>query len=60
MKRFYPQRDYVTIRADIRAKELSGKHKPIYSPQELRQAAARREIENRRIEREGATGHFPL
>ncbi|EEG10274.1 hypothetical protein [Pseudogulbenkiania ferrooxidans] len=52
MARFYPQRDYIAMRAELRANELGGKPLPRSTPQDKRKAAARREIENRRIEKE--------
>lgn len=52
MVRFYPQRDYIAMRAELRTNELAGKPLPRSSPQDNRKAAARREIENRRIEKE--------
>ncbi|MCP1289849.1 hypothetical protein NK214_06550 [Chromobacterium sp. S0633] len=52
MTRFYPNRDYIAQRAELRANELAGKPLPRSSAQDIRKAAARREIENRRIEKE--------
>lgn len=52
MTHFYPSRDYIRTRADLRSAELAGKPLPRCSPQDRRTAAARREIENRRIEKE--------
>lgn len=52
MPRFYPQRDYIAQRAELRANELAGKPLPRSNPQDIRKAAARREIESRRLERE--------
>ncbi|MBN3004488.1 hypothetical protein JW897_12155 [Chromobacterium alkanivorans] len=52
MTRLYPNRDYIRTRADLRSAELAGKPLPCCSLKDRRTAAARREIENRRIEKE--------
>lgn len=50
--RMYPQPDYLERRAMQRSKELGGPMAPTITQADKRRAAARREIENRRIERE--------
>lgn len=50
--RFYPKREYIATRAELRANELAGKPLPCASAKDTRNAAARREIERRRLEKE--------
>lgn len=45
-------RDYLEVRADLRSKDLAGKPLPTARDRDIRNAAARREIERRRMERE--------
>ena len=52
MKRFYPSRDFIRARAEQRAAALAGKPLSYSTPQDRRNATARREIENRRLEKE--------
>ncbi|MCP1290911.1 hypothetical protein HA052_24660 [Chromobacterium haemolyticum] len=50
--RHYPQPDYLERRAIQRSKELGGPLPPALTQADKRRAAARRAIEDRRIERE--------
>jgi hypothetical protein len=53
MRTFSPQRDYLERRACQRSNEITGHSLRIQpTAEERRRLAARREIENRRIERE--------
>lgn len=52
MTRFYPSRDFLRARAEQHAATLAGKPLSYSTPQDRRNAAARREIERRRMEQE--------
>lgn len=50
--RMYPQPDYLERRAMQQSKAIGGPLAPALTQADKRRTAARREIENRRIERE--------
>ena len=52
MNRHYPDPRYLVIRAEVRSNELAGKALPRCSQKDIKNAAARREIERRRMEKE--------
>lgn len=49
---FHPNPDYLKVRAEVRSNELAGKPLPRCSQKDIKNAAARREIERRRLEKE--------
>lgn len=49
---FHPNPDYLKVRAEVRSNELAGKPLPRCSQKDIKNAAARREIERRRMEKE--------
>lgn len=52
MKSYHPDPRYLVIRAEVRSNELAGKPLPRCSQKDIKNAAARREIERRRLEKE--------
>lgn len=52
MSRYQSKAAYLEIRAEVRSNILAGKPIPRSRPEDIRNAAARREIERRRMERE--------